>query len=225
MSSRARRGRGPCRGEVAGQADHAQHDHADALDVGRVGEAPDRRDHDRDRDRDQREAVGERREHLGALEAERPPRAGGPRRHRGREQPQRDRADVGEHVAGVGEQRERAGDDPADGLATSRTPLIASATTSAAASPRAGVEGDVRMRHRARGYAARAELTLGQRVCAPCRRWLGSTRAVGRLRPAAGGRCSERVRRGAVGRRRRVGRRLEVLGQALPVLGAPASAR
>ena len=89
---------------------------AAALDRGRVPEPPDRRHRDHHRDGDQQQAVGQRRQHLGALEAEGAARVRGPGGERRGQQGEADRAGVGEHVAGVGEDRQRAGDQAADDL-------------------------------------------------------------------------------------------------------------
>ena len=98
------------------EAEEAEGEHAGAVDLGRVAEPADRGDRDRQRDRDQQQAVDQRRQHLGALVAEGAPRAAGTRGERSGEQGEGDRADVGEHVPGVGEHRQRAGEDPPDDL-------------------------------------------------------------------------------------------------------------
>ena len=63
-------GQHPGGGEVAGEAEQAEGEHAGALDRRRVGEAADRGPGDRDADRDQEQTVDQRRQHLGALVAE-----------------------------------------------------------------------------------------------------------------------------------------------------------
>ena len=85
------------------------------LDVGRVGEPVDRRDRDDDRDDHEGEAVRQRGQDLASLEAECPLRSRGAGGQGGGQQAEGDRADVGEHVAGVGEERQRSGQKPADG--------------------------------------------------------------------------------------------------------------
>ena len=70
-------------------------------------------EHDHTRERDQRRAVQLGRQDLGAPEAEREAAARGPPREPRREQRERDRAGVGEHVRRVREQRERVGQDAA----------------------------------------------------------------------------------------------------------------
>ncbi len=99
------------RGDVAGQAEEAERQHAAAVDPGRVAEPADRGDRDPHPDRDQQQAVDQRRQHLGALVAEGAAAAGRARGEARGDQRQGDRADVGEQVAGVGEDRQRAGED------------------------------------------------------------------------------------------------------------------
>ena len=104
------------RGEVAGEAERAERQHAGAVDRRRVAEPADRGDGDPDPDRDQQQPVGQRRQHLRALVAEGAAaagRAGGEARGGEGED---DRADVGEQVPGVGEDRQGAGEDAADRL-------------------------------------------------------------------------------------------------------------
>ena len=82
------------------------------MDVRRVDQAPDRRVDDPGAEHEQRDPVHLGGEDLGAAEAERPR----PARRSGREtrgdERDRERGRVGEHVPRVGEQGERAGDDP-----------------------------------------------------------------------------------------------------------------
>ena len=67
-------------------------------------------------DGEQREAVGERDQHLEAVEAISASPVGGAPRQAKAEPGKRQRGEIGEHVAGIGEQRERAGDDAAGDL-------------------------------------------------------------------------------------------------------------
>ncbi len=84
--------------------------------VGRVSHAAERLDEDPDREHDERDAVGERDQHLGPLEPVRPPgRRGPPGQPHGTER-KRQRNVVGQHVGGVGEQRETPGEQSADDL-------------------------------------------------------------------------------------------------------------
>ena len=79
-------------------------------------EPADRLDRDRDRDHREQHAVQQRREHLDALEAERVPIGRGTRRHHGRDERDDQPDGVARHVPGVGEQRERSGEEGADDL-------------------------------------------------------------------------------------------------------------
>jgi hypothetical protein len=91
---------------------HAEHEAAVHLGGGRealVGFA-----HDQSGDHEQAGAVHERREDLQARVPIRPPTARRPAGEPQREYRERERGDVGEHVAGVREQRERAGQHAAD---------------------------------------------------------------------------------------------------------------
>ena len=81
--------------------------------VGRVRQPRDRLDDDQHRDHDQRDAVDQRGEHLAALQAE---GARGGRRARRQprgDQRDRDRSDVREQMPGLGDQRQRVGEDAA----------------------------------------------------------------------------------------------------------------
>ena len=102
--------------EVDDQPERGDHQHQPALDLGRVAEAAPGLDEDPDRDRDERDAVEERGEDLRPPVAERLRRAAGPGREPRREQRDPQRENVGEHVRGVGEQRQAAGDQAADDL-------------------------------------------------------------------------------------------------------------
>ena len=104
------------RGDIHQQAEHGD-DHHDAARHLRGGHQPlDRLVDDPRGDGEQREPVGEGDQHLEAVEA-----VGAPPVRRTPRQPeaepgQRERGEVGEHVAGVGEKRERAGGDAAGHL-------------------------------------------------------------------------------------------------------------
>jgi hypothetical protein len=67
-------------------------------------------------DPEQEDGVGDGGQDLGAMEAVRPAGCGRPGGHPERRERHREAEDVGEHVAGVGEQRERAGEEAADHL-------------------------------------------------------------------------------------------------------------
>ena len=67
-------------------------------------------------EQEQRRAVDLRRQDLGAPEAERERARRGPRGEARRDEREPDRGGVGEHVRGVGEQRERAGQQARDDL-------------------------------------------------------------------------------------------------------------
>ena len=104
-------------GEVDDDAGERDPEHDAAVHVRRRDETPHRRVHDEERDHQQRDAVRLRREDLAPPEAEGP---GAPRRLGG--EPQGDerrgeRGRVGEHVARVGEEGERSGDERGDHLA------------------------------------------------------------------------------------------------------------
>ena len=102
--------------QVDGQAADRDRQHQPRLDLGRVAEAHPGLDEDPDRDRDQGDAVEERREDLGAAVAEGAARAPGAAGEPGGEQGDAEREAVGEHVRGVGEQRQAARDQAADDL-------------------------------------------------------------------------------------------------------------
>ncbi len=85
--------------------------------VRRLDEPVDRLEDDEAGDHQQRDAVGLRGEDLQASEAERERALGRARGELERQQREAERARVGEHVAGVGEQRERVGDDARGDLA------------------------------------------------------------------------------------------------------------
>ena len=104
------------RGEVHGEADRADHEHPAAGDVRWVGEAPRSLHEDPDRDDDEQDAVRERREDLGPPVAEAPLRRRRPPGEPGREQGERQRGGVGEHVPGVGQDGQRVGEQPDDDL-------------------------------------------------------------------------------------------------------------
>ena len=106
----------PRRNQVDGEPEQCDGEHPAAEDLRRVVETPDRLDEDPDRDRDEHETVHERGEDLGALKAEAAVGRGGTRGEPGRTECKAQRPDVSEHVAGVGEQREAARQQPGDDL-------------------------------------------------------------------------------------------------------------
>ena len=82
------------------------------MDVRRRDEPPHRRVDNPDSDENQRDPVRERRENLDAPETESPAPARWASRYRGRDERERKRGRVGEHVPSVGEQRKRARSEP-----------------------------------------------------------------------------------------------------------------
>ena len=102
--------------DVDQQAQARDHEHEAALDRGRRQEAAGGLDRDPADHQDQRHAVDEGGQHLEAVVAVGAPRvlwpAADPERHPG----ERERGGVGQHVAGVGEQRQRARGEPAQDL-------------------------------------------------------------------------------------------------------------
>ena len=102
--------------DVDRRAEQADREHDAALDLRRLREALHGLDRDHPGEHQQRGAVDLRGEHLGAPEAEREARARRPRGKPGGDQRERQRARVGEHVGGVGEQRQRARDQARDDL-------------------------------------------------------------------------------------------------------------
>ena len=98
---------------VADQAEGADRGDAHAVDIRRVGEPPDRLDEHPRRHGDQQQAVQQRGEDLRPAIPERAPSAGGARGRPRRGDSQSDGADVGEHMARVGEQRDRVEGQPA----------------------------------------------------------------------------------------------------------------
>ena len=99
--------------QAAGRDDQ----HRAGRDVRRVGEPADRLDQHEDRDAGEQHGVGQRGEHLEPVEAERALRVGGgPAGGGDRGERHRDAEHVGEHVPGVGEQGQRAGQQRGDRL-------------------------------------------------------------------------------------------------------------
>ena len=96
---------------LTSDADERDDEHQPAADDGRIEQPPNRLVGDERGEDEQRHAVGLRREDLDAPEAECHRAARRPRRQRDRHQREADRGRVGEHVRGVGEQRERVRDD------------------------------------------------------------------------------------------------------------------
>ena len=107
-------GQRPRGDEVHHDADQRDDQDRGALDLGRVDHAAHALDDDEQPEDQQRRAVELGREDLGALEAEGEGAARGAAGEVDRDQRQRDRGGVGEHVRRVGEQRQRRGGD-ADG--------------------------------------------------------------------------------------------------------------
>ena len=102
--------------EVDEEAGGRDGEHQAALDRARVGEPLDRLDDDPGGDREEREAVdegGEHREPVEAVGAARVGRAAGDAEG---EPGHRQRGEVGQHVPGVGDQRQRAGEEAAGDL-------------------------------------------------------------------------------------------------------------
>jgi hypothetical protein len=91
-------------------------EHPAAEDLRRVVEPPDRLPDDPGAHQHEREAVDERREDLGALEAEAPAGAGRPAREGEGDERERDRKDVRHHVSCVGEEGEAARQQATDDL-------------------------------------------------------------------------------------------------------------
>ena len=106
----------PRGGDVHHGAGRADDDDDPALDVGRVGQAADRADREHAGQDEERGAVDLGAQDLRAAQAERERPAGRPRRQRGRHEREAERAGVRDHVRGVGEQRQRSGDEAADDL-------------------------------------------------------------------------------------------------------------
>jgi hypothetical protein len=99
------------RREVDRDAGERDPEHDAAVHGRRRGEPARGRVHDEEADDEQRDAVSLRGEDLAAAEPERPRPARGMRRDVRRDQCGGERGRVGEHVAGIGEQRERAGEE------------------------------------------------------------------------------------------------------------------
>ena len=106
------------RRDVRDEADDRDDEHGDALHLARlgVGEPTHRLDGDGRGDHEQDHAVDERREHLDPLEPEGVAVGRGSRGDDHRDQRDDESDEVGEHVPGVGEQRERAASQRADDL-------------------------------------------------------------------------------------------------------------
>jgi hypothetical protein len=101
------------RHQVDDEAARRDGEHAGARHRGRCAQALHRLEQDHGCDRQQRGAVHERGQDLGAVVAEGEARARGPVGDPEREEGERQGADVPEHVAGVGEERQRAGEHAA----------------------------------------------------------------------------------------------------------------
>ena len=100
------------RGKIDRDSGTGEDEHEPAVHVCRRDQPAYGLVHDPDPDERERDPVRERREDLHAPEAERPAPAGGTSGHRGRDEREPKRGRVSEHVPRVGEQGERAGDDP-----------------------------------------------------------------------------------------------------------------
>ena len=94
----------------------ADPEHPAGADLGGSRQPAPRLDEDPDRERHQRGPVGERGEDLGPGEAEAPPERGRPPCQPRRPEGKAQRAGVGGHVHRIGEERQRAGDQPAGDL-------------------------------------------------------------------------------------------------------------
>ncbi len=106
----------PGRDEIDRHADERDEQHRLAADVRRRDEPPAGLEHDQQREHQQRDPVRLRREDLDAPEAVGHDALGGPCREPDRDDREADRGGVGQHVRGVGEQRERPGDEADDDL-------------------------------------------------------------------------------------------------------------
>src|SRR6185437_15142446 len=102
--------------DVGRQPEARGEQHRSGLDLRRVGQPPDRLDHDHPGQAEQQQRVAAGGEHLGPLPAEGPAGGRDPSGHPDRQQGEADAERVGGHVAGVGEQREAAGEQSDDHL-------------------------------------------------------------------------------------------------------------
>jgi hypothetical protein len=100
------------RRDVDEETETRDHEHQPALDRDRRQQAADRLDRNPAHDRDQRDAIDERRQHLEAVVAVGAARVVLPPADPERGPGERQRGGVGQHVAGVREQRQRARGDP-----------------------------------------------------------------------------------------------------------------
>ena len=103
-------------GGVGQRADDGDGEHQAGLDLARLAQPVDRLDQHPDGHPDQQQGVAQRGQHLGPLHAVRAARAGGPGAQAGPDQGQHQSGGVGQHVAGVGQQGQRAGEQAADDL-------------------------------------------------------------------------------------------------------------
>ena len=104
------------RDEVHRHARKRDAEHEAATHVLRIDQPADGLVDDPAADERERGAVHLRRQHAHAAEAKGPPAGCRPAGHRRRAEGHRERGRVGEHVTGVGEERERAGENPEDDL-------------------------------------------------------------------------------------------------------------
>jgi multiple sugar transport system ATP-binding protein len=112
----ARRSEQRGRAEIDGHAGERDHGHEPSIDVVWGNQTANRPVHDPDPDEQERDAVDLGGQDLRSPEPERPAPASGLRGKPGGDESQRQRDGVAEHVPGVGEQRERVGDDAAGDL-------------------------------------------------------------------------------------------------------------
>jgi hypothetical protein len=104
---RARAGQHQESGEIGRAADHGDAEHHPAVDGGYLHQAPDRLVDNPDREQQQQLPVDERRERPIAAVTVSAARIGGPARHPRCNHRQQQRRGIGQHVRGLGEQRDR----------------------------------------------------------------------------------------------------------------------
>ena len=113
-AARPRPRQDPSGGDVDSDSEGAEHEDPAPQHLRRVAKTLERFVEDPDRECDERDPVRERCQHLGALVAVRPLGRGRTIREPDREERQRERDVVGEHVHRVGEQRKAAREQAAD---------------------------------------------------------------------------------------------------------------
>ena len=104
------------RDQVHDEAGERDDDHRPAARIGRIDQPFDRAEGDEAREHEQRRAVRLRGEHLHPAEAEGDVPVRGPSDEPDHDEREEERAGVGQHVRGVGDQRERVGHDARDHL-------------------------------------------------------------------------------------------------------------